>query len=145
MLEFEKGKAMKHWNVRAKAVGAKAEQFNWLGGSLRAAWRLMLIISGCIGLGAIVAHLKGVEPIINYAVGFAVAVSLVVVLSSWTTRFVIDLVPCSTEKLKAAYEDQALRKWIRVYAVTQLRDDALAKGADGWVIIWEEKRQALCL
>lgn len=149
MLVFEKGKDMSHWIVRGKAIDAKAESFNWFGGSVRAMWRVLLIALIGGGLGIIVAYMNGLDfvrdtaAVGDYTTRFTLAVLVVAVVPAWLIRFVTDLLPCSTKLLTAAYEDHALPKWVRDYAVSQLRDDALAKGADGWAAIWEERRASL--
>lgn len=140
---------MSHWIVRGKAIGAKAESFNWLGGSVGAMWRVLLIALIGGGLGTIVAYMNGLDlvrdtvAVSNYTTRFTLAVLVVAVVPAWLIRFITDLLPCSTNLLTAAYEDQALPKWVRHYAASQLRDEAFARGADGWAAIWEERRTSI--
>lgn len=140
---------MSHWIVRGKAIGAKAEAFNWLGGSIGAMWRVLLITLIGGGLGIIVAYMNGLDfvrdtaAVGDYTTRFTLIVVVVVVVPAWLIRFVADLLPYSTELLTTAYEDHTLPKWVRDYAVSQLRDEALARGADGWAAIWEERRASL--
>jgi hypothetical protein len=145
MLVSEKGKTMSYWIVRAKAVGAKAEQFNWLGGSLGAAWRFLLIIIIGAVLGAIIGLLFGIDFAKNpgYTTWVAFVVIVVAVVPVWTISTVTRLLPCPASLLTAAYEDASLPRWVRAYAATQQRDDALARGADAWAVTWEERRANL--
>lgn len=140
---------MSHGIVRAKAIGAKVESYNWLGGSVGAMWRVLLIavIGGC--LGTFVAYMNGFDLVRDaaivgdYTTRFTLALLVAVVVPAWAIRFVIDLLPCSSTQLIAAYEDHTLPRWVRAYAAVHLRDEALARGADGWATIWEERRAKL--
>lgn len=140
---------MKHWIVRGKAIGAKAEAFNWLGGSVGSVWRVMLIVLIGAGVGTIAAHMNGYDllkdqaAVTAYTTQFTLAVLVIVVVPAWLIRFITDLPPCSTSMFTAAYEDTTLPKWVRKHAATANRDDARARGADGWAAIWEERRAKL--
>jgi hypothetical protein len=139
---------MSHWIVRWKAIGAKAEGFSWLGGAVNA-WRVILIALIGSVLGAIAAYMNGLDlvrdtmAVSDYTARFTFAVLVIVVVPAWLIRFITDLLPCSTNLLTAAYEDDALPKSVRQYAASQLRDEALARGAEGWVAIWEERKNSI--
>lgn len=140
---------MKHKAVWAKAIGDRAQRWNWFGGSAGSIWRVLLIavVGGCLGM--FFAHMNGFDVlrdtavVSDYTTRFTLAFLVAVIVPAWAIRLATDLVPCSSKKLTAAYEDHTLRRWVRAYAVTQLRDDALARGADGWATIWEERRASL--
>lgn len=130
---------MKHKTVWAKAVGARAQRWNWLGGSVGSVWRVLLIVLIGAGVGMIAAHMNGYHllkdqaAVTAYTTQFTLAVLVIVVVPAWLIRCITDLPPCSTSMFTAAYEDTALPKWVRKHAATANRDDARARGADGWV------------
>lgn len=140
---------MSHWIVRGKAIGAKAKSFNWFSGSAGAAWRVLLIALIGGGLGTVVAYMSGLDlvrdtvAVSNYTTRFTLTVLVIAVAPAWLIQFVTDLLPCSSNQLTNAYEDHNLPKWVRHYAASQLRDEALARGADGWAAIWEERRASI--
>lgn len=136
---------MKHKIVWTKAVGSKVAYFDI---TQHRVWPILLgSISALVALMVRIKTdptvVKNIAELTDYGSLWMVVVISCITAPATIFCFLTRPFPCSHDRLEKASEDSALPRWVRDYAFAQLRDNALARGADGWASIWEERRAGL--